>query len=89
MGSVLRNVEEKAKGVVRFCNVGFFKKAQKYYKTVLSLRIPGMGMWGCFGLPAAGDHDLPHTLAGRDFASCRQFLQLCDVWNSGNFSEGR
>jgi len=73
--------------VVTILELCFFKKTQQYYKNGCSVLIPGAGMWGCFGLSTAADQDLPHALAEAWFCQCTEFLQVCDVWNSGNFSE--
>ena len=37
---------------------------------------------GCFRLSTAADYDLPNVI----WPSAK-FLLLCDVWNSGDFSE--
>jgi hypothetical protein len=44
-------------------------------------------MWGCFGLSTAADYDLPHVLTKAGFYQLQMVLELCDVWNYGNFSE--
>lgn len=65
----------------------FFLNTKLLQKCVFFL-ISGGGIWGCLEVTEAADYDLLLALAELWFCQPRQFLQLCDVWDSGKFSDG-
>ena len=64
------------------------KSIEILYKYAFIL-IPGVGHGAASDCPQQLTMICLMLYQGHDFASSRQFLQLCDIWNSGDLSEDR